>query len=227
MPIRIVLAENSQLQSQLLTSAFRRRPEFRVSPCPLDLDLIFRQLQSAASDVAVFVPGQREEEGFSIIRNVRVAYPAVPVVLLLESYGRDSVINAFRSGVKGIFSFSEAPFRALCKCITCVAGGQVWMNAEQSHHLLDLVCQVPSLRVISDTGRSLLTPREEQVVALVAEGLGNRAVSRELSLSEHTVKKYLFRIFDKLGVSNRVELVLYAVNHSESRSAEWVAGRAS
>jgi DNA-binding NarL/FixJ family response regulator len=62
-------------------------------------------------------------------------------------------------------------------------------------------------------GQNLLTYREEQVVALVADGLSNRDVASELGLSEHTVKKYLFRIFDKLGISNRVELVLYAVDH--------------
>ncbi|MGD1024399.1 MAG: response regulator transcription factor [Candidatus Sulfotelmatobacter sp.] len=73
-------------------------------------------------------------------------------------------------------------------------------------------------------GRELLTPREEQVVALVAEGLSNRDTAQELNLSEHTVKKYLFRIFDKLGISSRVELVLYAVHHSDPRPAEWLAG---
>jgi two-component system nitrate/nitrite response regulator NarL len=54
--------------------------------------------------------------------------------------------------------------------------------------------------------------------------LSNRDTALELSLSEHTVKKYLFRIFDKLGISSRVELVLYAVNHSHPRQAEWLAG---
>jgi DNA-binding NarL/FixJ family response regulator len=69
----------------------------------------------------------------------------------------------------------------------------------------------------------MLTPREEQVVALVAEGLSNRETARELNLSEHTIKKYLFRIFDKLGISSRVELVLYAMNHGEPLPAEWLA----
>ena len=64
------------------------------------------------------------------------------------------------------------------------------------------------------------------MVALVAGGLSNRDVAGELKLSEHTVKKYLFRIFNKLGISTRVELVLYAVNHGQSRPAEWVAGGA-
>jgi DNA-binding NarL/FixJ family response regulator len=92
------------------------------------------------------------------------------------------------------------------------------------NHLLDLISEVPSLRVLNSRGSTLLTPREEQVVALVAEGLGNRDIARELKLSEHTVKKYLFRIFEKLGVSTRVELVLYAVNNGDPRGAEWLAG---
>jgi DNA-binding NarL/FixJ family response regulator len=62
------------------------------------------------------------------------------------------------------------------------------------------------------------------VVALVADGLSNREVATELGLTEHTVKKYLFRIFDKLGVSSRVELVLYAVSHGDHRQAEWMPG---
>ena len=78
--------------------------------------------------------------------------------------------------------------------------------------------------MLNTRGTSLLTPREEQVVALVAEGLGNRQIASELNLSPHTIKKYLFRIFEKLGVSTRVELVLYAVNNGDPRQAEWLAG---
>src|SRR5580700_7192051 len=90
--------------------------------------------------------------------------------------------------------------------------------------LLESVSQAPYLRVLNSNGRQLLTPREEQVVALVAEGMSNRDIARELNLSEHTIKKYMFRIFDKLGISSRVELVLYAVNHGDPRQAEWFAG---
>jgi DNA-binding NarL/FixJ family response regulator len=104
--------------------------------------------------------------------------------------------------------------------------GQIWATAEQVDYLIDIVSQVPSLRVVNADGNTLVTPREEQVVALVAEGLSNRQIAEELGLSEHTVKKYLFRIFDKLGISTRVELVLYAVNHGGHQPAEWLSGRA-
>jgi len=76
---------------------------------------------------------------------------------------------------------------------------------------------------MSANGEKLLTSREEQVVALVADGLSNRDVASELGLSEHTVKKYLFRIFEKLGISSRVELALYALHHGAPQQLQWIA----
>src|SRR5256712_9202271 len=148
--------------------------------------------------------------------------------------GKDSLAGILRPRPRGqrlplrrqrLFAFSEYPFRLLCKCIQSVHHGQVWANSEQLQYLIEVVTQVPSLRRVKALGGKLLTPREEQVVALVADGPSNREVAHELCLSEHTIKKYLFRIFDKLGISSRVELVLYAVSHGGARQAEWVAGQ--
>ena len=114
----------------------------------------------------------------------------------------------------------------LCKCINCVSRGEIWLNNAQTHYIADALSEVSTLRVVNSSGRSLLTPREEQVVALVADGLTNRQVAGELGLSEHTIKKYLLRIFDKVGISSRVELVLYAMSHGSNRPAEWMPGNA-
>jgi DNA-binding NarL/FixJ family response regulator len=163
----------------------------------------------------------------SLLRWLRVSYPKVAPVLLVEHDDRELVVNAFRAGAKGLFLFNHAPFRTLCKCISCVSRGEIWINSQQMRYVLDALSEVPTLRLVSASGRSLLTPREEQVVALVADGLSNREVAGELGLSEHTIKKYLLRIFDKLGISTRVELVLYAVSHGENRrQAEWMPGSA-
>ncbi len=163
------------------------------------------------------------EHNMPLVRSLHLAHPNVAEVLLLEAPDREEVVNAFRSGARGLFSFSDSPFRLLCKCIQTVHQGQIWANNQQVGYLIDAVTQVPSLRVVNSRGRNLLTPREQQVVALVADGLSNRGVARELGLSEHTVKKYLFRIFDKIGVSTRVELVLYAVTRGAPRQAEWLS----
>ena len=123
-----------------------------------------------------------------------------------------------------MFLFNFTPFRLLCKCITVVSQGQIWINSRQTHYVLEALSEMSTLRVVNGHGRLLLTPREEQVVALVADGLSNRQAAAELGISEHSVKKYLLRIFDKLGISTRVELVLYAVSHGENRNAEWMPG---
>src|SRR5499427_1211836 len=87
-------------------------------------------------------------------------------------------------------------------------------------YLIEALSIDPAVRVVNSRGQIVLTPREEQTVNLVTEGLNNRDIARELNLKENTVKKSLLRIYDKVGVSNRVELVLYALSHWQNRAAE-------
>jgi|SRR5579863_1736290 len=224
--IPVLIADSNRMQSQLLTSALRRRSEFRISTCPVEVDLILQALAFTPVKVVILSLNRSLEVApqMAAMRHIHLSCPAVAKVLLAESYDRELVVSAFRSGARGIFCLTDTHFRLLCRCIQRVAEGQVWANTEQLIFLLDSIAEAPSLRVINTKGRQLLTSREEQVVALVAEGLSNRETAKELNLSEHTVKKYLFRIFDKLGISSRVELVLYAVHHSDPRQAQWLAG---
>jgi len=222
-PINVLIADSSPLQLQLLTGALRRRPEFNLNASTLDVQIILQMLSSQDCQVIVLAMNHnREALDFDLLRRLHVAHPCVAKVILLQRCDPFTALNAFRAGVRGLFCLSDSPFRALCKCIQVVHRGEIWASAEQIGHLADSVSQVPSLRVVNASGGTLLTPREEQVVALVAEGLQNRDIAHELQLSEHTVKKYLLRIFDKVGISTRVELVLYAVTHGEQRAAEWL-----
>ena len=227
--LRVVVADSNQMQAQLLVSALRRRPEFDVTFCVLDLAAILAAVAEGPADVAIINAGDPKYDwhDMTIVRRLHLARPEVAKILLLDAYDRELVVNAFRSGVRGLFCFSQYPFRLLCKCIHRVHRGEIWLDNQQTQYLVEAVSQVPALRVVNAGGFKLLTPREEQVVALVADGLSNREISHELSLSEHTIKKYLFRIFEKLGISSRVELVLYAVSNGNSRPAEWLAGAGS
>ena len=220
--VRVLIADSGPLQSQLLMRALRSRREFEVSAVALSTSALQTFLQANRADVALIAGNQSPDWG--LLRWLHITYPSLATVLLAESDERELVINALRAGAKGIFLFARDPFRMLCKCIHCVSRGEVWINSSQMHHVLDALSEVPALRVVNVNGRSLLTPREEQVVALVADGLSNREVAGELGLSEHTIKKYLLRIFDKIGISSRVELVLYAMSHGEKSQAEWMPG---
>jgi len=216
-PTGVLVADSNHVHSQLLTSALRRRPEFCVMSCAMDVNSILAAIADAPPHVILM----NAESEMSAVRSLHLIHPEIAKVLLLSNSDRDSVLNAFRAGARGLFRFSDA-FLLLCKCIQCVHRGQIWVSNEHLEYLVQAVTQVPSLRMVNSHGANLLTPREEQVVALVADGFSNRAVARELGLSEHTVKKYVFRIFDKLGVSTRVELVLYAVTRGAARQAEWI-----
>jgi DNA-binding NarL/FixJ family response regulator len=224
--ISILVADSNRMQVQLLAGALRRHPDFHVTICAMDTVSILKAVTPRLPRVALLClsPPADIAEATLTLRRFHLSHPKVPKVVLVTSCDRELIVNAFRSGARGIFAITESDVRLLCKCLMRVAAGQIWANTEQLNHLFDLVSEVPSLRVLNAGGHSLLTPREEQVVALVAEGLGNRPISRELNLSEHTIKKYLFRIFEKLGVSSRVELVLYAVNNGDPRQSEWLSG---
>jgi len=224
--IGVLVADSNQMQCQLLVGALRRRPEFQVISCGTDMDVILPAIAEFPVDVILMNADHPKLGGQDManVRRLHLAHPNIAKVLVLGESNRDSVVNAFRSGVKGLFCFADHPFRLLCKCIQSVHHGQVWANSQQLQFLLETITQVPALRMVNAGGVTILTPREEQVVALVADGLSNREVARELGLSEHTVKKYMFHIFDKLGISSRVELTLYAMSHGGTRQAEWVAG---
>lgn len=224
--VSVLIADSNRMQSQLLTGALRRHPEFYITACRMDPVSILQAISAKMPRVLLLALNSslNASEAVMTLRRVHLAYPELPTLFLVESSNREFVVSAFRSGARGIFALSDANLRLLCKCIHCVASGQIWANTEQLNYVMDLISEVPSLRVVNANGNSLLTAREEQVVALVAEGLSNRAIARELTLSEHTIKKYLFRIFEKLGVSTRVELVLYAVNNGDCRQAEWLVG---
>lgn len=217
-PIGVLIIDSNQMHSQLLAAALRRRPEFRVACCELQSNAVLDAV--IENDVSVALMSAQND--MSAVRALHLVHPQIAKVLLIETSDRNTIVNAFRAGVRGIFCFADLPFRLLCKCIQCVHRGELWASNQQLEYLVQTISQVPSLRVVNNNGFKLLTPREEQVVALVADGLTNRDVARELGLSEHTIKKYLFRIFDKVGVSSRVELVLYAVTRGAARNAEWV-----
>jgi DNA-binding NarL/FixJ family response regulator len=222
----VLIVDSNQTQRQLLLRALRRRPEFKVAACGTEMDEILAAVTAANPQVAIMNADHDRDhrQDLSLVRRFHLTHPAIAKVLLIDGYERNMVVNAFRSGARGLFCFSDHPFRMLCKCIQSVNRGQVWANNQQLLYLIETITEVPSLRLVNANGTKLLTPREEQVVALVADGLSNKEVALELRLSEHTVKKYLFRIFDKLGISSRVELVLYAVSHGGRLQAEWMAG---
>ncbi len=220
--IRVLVADSNQTQSQLLSGALRRQAHLKVTCCRGELAHCLEALREVPVDIVLLGDiATHHDHLVDTVRDLHANYPHVGLILLLDSYDRNLVVNAMREGARGLFCRSRQPFRALCRCISVVYHGQLWTNAEQMDYLIDALNSLPQARVTNGKEEGILTPREEQIAGLVAEGIGNRDVAHQLSIKENTVKKALLRVYDKLGVSNRVELVLYVLTHCsvEKRSS--------
>ncbi len=201
----------------MATAFTRSRYRFSVAACAIDSIGVRRALEDREPHVATISANLQDGPlaGFEVLREVRAFHPKTLAIMLLDSLERDLVIDAFRGGARGVFCRDE-PFERLCKCIYSVYQGQIWAKSQELSYALEALAETAPLRLVDARGGKLLTKRQEDVVRLVAEGLTNREVSHQLNLSEHTVRNYLFRIFEKLGISSRVELVLYALNQRQS-----------
>lgn len=213
----VFIGDSSQLSCQLIATVLRRgRYQAKVVGYATDADGIREGLKQNEINVAVI--GARLEEGalagLNVTRQIRTSHPKLSVIMILDSSSPTMVVEAFRAGASGIFSRDQSS-DLLCKCIHAVHQGQIWANSRQLRFLIDALGPAQPAKPIGPRGSGLLTKREEGVVHLVAEGLTNRDISQQLNLSEHTVRNYLFRIFNKVGTSNRLELALYAIDRRE------------
>lgn len=209
--IRVLAADATRMNSQLLAAALERDKRFQVLDPVSDARGIIAAVAKEKPAVVVISAELDDEKGkgFEIARELRALHAEARVVMLLDLSERNQVVEAFRAGARGVFCRSES-LMSLARCIQCVSDGQIWANSRELRYLLEALGEALPLRVVDTRGAALLSRREVEVVRCVAEGLSNREIAQRLGLTEHTVKNYLFRIFDKLGVSKRVEVVLYA-----------------
>ena len=218
-PIKVLVADADVMACRLLASGLRRYRHLHVYECHLPAAGILKHVSEVRPDILLVAADLADGplSGFAVAREVFRNYPESRIVVLLESSQRELVVKAFRSGARGVFCRSDFEFKALWKCVFSVTQGQIWANSQQLEFVMEGLRDVAPLHVVNFEGMGLLTKREEEVVRQVVEGLSNREIAGQLNLSEHTVKNYLFHIFEKLGISSRVELVTYAIANNGHR----------
>ena len=217
--VSLILVNITAMAADLLRFAFAGQETIQLVGCAATPSEVDTLLNEHSPDVAlVGSTGSRQESvALPFLEQIAAAGTRVRPIVMSEDMGREDVISFFRSGARGLVCKSHTDVSVLLKCIRCVSAGQVWASSDQLEQLLRSLSHPRSLKVTNTMGDSLLSQREEQVLHLLADGLSNRDLAKTLKLSEHTVKNHLFRIFDKLGVSNRMEAVLYAISQREQR----------
>jgi DNA-binding NarL/FixJ family response regulator len=205
---RVLIVDRDSMSSDLLANALTRERNCRASAVA-SADVLLNLEADRAGLVVIGAELTRESRnGFDLAQTVCRAHPGILIVILLNQSTHESVVNAFRSGARGIFS-RQQPMADFLDCIDHVRKGFIWAGAHETTLLLDALRCIPSPDMTMADESSPLTARELEVVRCAATGKTNKVIAAELGLSEHTVKNYLFRSFEKLGVSNRVELLFY------------------
>ena len=211
--VRTFIADCSHLQAELLSGALRR--------CQNYFELVGHALnsQEATSKLDRLQPSlalisiallDGPSAGYKVLEHIQQKQPATAAVALLNESQRDLVLQAFRYGARGVVS-REQPFRVLAKCLRRVQEGSVWASEDQIEFVLDLLKEEKKAPAKENRTLEKLTEREREVAILVAEGMQNAQIGASLGISEHTIRNYVMRIYEKLGVSNRVQLTRYCV----------------
>jgi DNA-binding NarL/FixJ family response regulator len=212
--IRVLVVTADSMTSELLKNAFAHgRRDFRVETLTGSSQQIIGELGAHKVDVALISEELQDGllAGSKVLQKLCDSHH-IPAIMLLQSSKPECVVNAFRDGARGVV-YRSCSLKSLSKCIETVHQGQIWASNEDLEHLLNVLKRLKPPQFNGADGMPLLTRREEEVVQMVADGLRNREIAQRLKVKEHSIRNYLYRIFEKLGVSTRVELILYAFSH--------------
>jgi DNA-binding NarL/FixJ family response regulator len=195
--IRIVLVDDHPIVLQGLVEVLRREPDLEIVATCQDGAAAVGVIREHRPDVAVVdgrLPGL---DGLGIVRAFEGNAGPTRFVLLTATIDPREAVAAMNLGVRGVV-FKDLPVETLVECIRTVHGGGTWHPAGAAD---------------VDPAASTLTAREIEIVRMLGHGLRNKEVATELGISEGTVKVHLHRIYEKLGVDGRVELILWAQSH--------------
>ena len=215
-PISVIFAQHSTLQGKLLLEALRSEAGLRFESCTPETADILRVLRQSAAEVILVADSGACEHLCEVVRSVHRKCPHCKPVVLLSEWQKSAVPELFRVGARGVVDMETAEIESLCRCIVHVNEDHFWLSSRDLDLVLQEFSNSWSLQLVNRNGQELLSPRELEVVTLVAEGLQNRDIARELGISPCTVRNYLSQVFDKVGVSTRTELVRFALASSRS-----------
>jgi len=211
--VRILVADDHPIFRDGLRKLLEAETDFQVVGEASDGGEAIKMAQRLKPDILLLDLAMPQVPGLEALRELRNSVEAIRVILLTAAIDREQIVDALHHGVRGVV-LKESATQLLLKSIRCVMAGQYWVGRES---VTDLVRIIRDLTVIPEQGPRKraynLTPRERDIISSIVDGYTNKDIAEKFSIAEQTVKHHLGNIFDKLGVSNRLELALYAVNH--------------
>jgi DNA-binding NarL/FixJ family response regulator len=209
--MKIVIADDHTIFREGLRRLLETERTFRVVGEAADGGEAVRLVQQFKPDILLLDMAMPSVPGLQVLGELSARGMRVRSIVLTAAIEPSAVVEALQRGARGVL-LKEVTAALLFKCIRCVADGQYWVGREEVGNLVEYMRRQVSA-VPDERERLGLTPRETEIVSALVAGLSNREMARQCAISEQTVKHHLTRIYAKLGVSNRLELALYAIQH--------------
>jgi DNA-binding NarL/FixJ family response regulator len=211
--IRVALADRERLLVYAISHLVEAEADMGVSGIYTDGESLLQGLGNEAADVVLMDPMGLTSMGMEIVRQVIASYPATYVVILTANQQEQQLFAAVRAGARGYLSKS-ADITEVLDALRAVAYGEALISPELAVRLLDEFARLSQLQ----TG---LTARERDILNAIVRGDSNREIAHKLGLSEKTVKNYVSEILSKLGVRDRTEAAVYALQMGLVTDGDW------
>jgi two-component system, NarL family, nitrate/nitrite response regulator NarL len=211
-PIRVLIADDHTLFRDGLRKLLEEQDDFTVVGDAADGEMVVALARQTQADIILLDLAIPRLDGMDVLRDLSASGAPARTILLTDAIDREQIVRALKLGAYGVV-LKDSTSQRLFDSIRFVMSGQYWIGRES---VSDLVRALRAFSPIEGSTRSKefgLTPRELEIVTLVVAGYSNPDIAQRCSISEQTVKHHISNIFDKLGVSNRLELALFAVNH--------------
>ena len=211
--VDIVISDDHAIFREGVRKLLEAQPGLRVVGEAVDGEETVRVVRQLNPHVLLLDLSLPKMNGLEALRELSKLGVQTRAIILTASIEKEEVVEALQLGAHGIV-LKHSSLDLLLKSIRCVNDGQYWVGQESTSDLIQALRRMNPSHTASEGRPDFgLTSRERQVIALIGAGYTNKDLARKLDISEHTAKHHLTNIFNKLGVSNRLELVLYAIDH--------------
>jgi DNA-binding NarL/FixJ family response regulator len=207
--VTIVLADDHQIVLEGLVQILRLEPDFQVVARCTNGEETLEAVRRHRPEVLVLDVRMPGKDGLAVLRDIRREELPTRVVLLTAALDEGGVVEAVRLGVWGLV-FKEMAPQTLVTCVRKVHAGERWLDNRSVVRALETISQ---REATAEASAAQVTPRELEIIRMIATGLRNKEIATQLSISEGTVKIHLHNIYEKLQVDGRLALLLYAQEH--------------
>jgi two-component system, NarL family, nitrate/nitrite response regulator NarL len=212
-PIRIVVADDHPVVRFGVKNMLEDEPGFEVVGDAEDGDTAITQTIELEPDILLLDLLMPRLPGLEALRAIMSKSPRVKIIMLTSTISTQQIIEALQIGARGIV-LKDSVAGDLSKALRAVLSGDYWIGGERVANLLTALNVLMKQAAAGPEKKTYgLTPRELEVVTCIVEGCSNKDVAKQFAISEETVKRHLSNIFDKTGVSTRLELALFAIAH--------------